>query len=58
MATTYVIGAGASRHAKYPLASEMGKGLIEFMLGTDQPPFARIQAQSLIEQFGPVSSPV
>jgi hypothetical protein len=38
VATTYVIGAGASRHAKYPLASEMGKRLIEFMLGMDQHP--------------------
>lgn len=39
MATVYVIGAGASRHAKYPLASEVGTGLIEFMLGVDQHPF-------------------
>jgi hypothetical protein len=52
VATTYVIGAGASRHAKYPLASEMGKGLIEFMLGMDQHPFAPIQARCLIKQFG------
>jgi len=49
---TYLIGAGASRHAQYPLASEMGKGLIEFMLGMDQHPFAPIQARCLIEQFG------
>ena len=40
VATTYVIGAGASRHAKYPLASEMGQGLIQFMLGMDQHPYA------------------
>jgi hypothetical protein len=52
MGTVYVIGAGASRHAQYPLASEMGKGLIEFMLGVDQHPFARIQARCLIKQFG------
>ena len=51
MATVYVIGAGASRHAQYPLASEMGKGLIEFMLGVDHP-FAFIQARCLIKQFG------
>ena len=52
MATTYVIGAGASRHAKYPLASEMGQGLIKFMLGMDQHPYAPIQARCLIEHFG------
>lgn len=52
MATVYVIGAGASRHAQYPLASEIGKGLIEFMLGMDQHPWAPIQARCLIKQFG------
>lgn len=52
MATTYVIGAGASRHAKYPLAFEIGKGLIEFMFGLDRHPFAPVQARCLIEQFG------
>ena len=51
MSAVYVIGAGASRHAKYPLAPEMGKGLIEFMLG-NQHPFAPIQARCLIKQFG------
>ena len=49
---TYVIGAGASRHAEYPLASEMGKGLIEFMLGMNQHPYAPFQARCLIKQFG------
>jgi hypothetical protein len=52
VATVYVIGAGASRHAQYPLASEMGKGLIELMLGVDQHPCAPIQARCLIKQFG------
>jgi hypothetical protein len=52
VATVYVIGAGASRHAQYPLASEMGKGLIEFMLGVDRHPYAPIQARCLIKQFG------
>jgi len=47
--TTYVIGAGASRYAKYPLASEMGQGLINFMLRMDQRPYASIQARRLIE---------
>jgi hypothetical protein len=51
VSTVYVIGAGASRHAEYPLASEMGKGLIDFMLG-NQHPLASIQARCLIEQFG------
>jgi hypothetical protein len=50
VATTYVIGAGASRHAKYPLASEMGQGVIEFMLNM-QWPFPD-QARFLIERFG------
>lgn len=51
VATLYVIGAGASRHAHYPLTAEMGKGLIEFMLGVDHP-YAPIQARCLIKQFG------
>lgn len=51
MSTVYVIGAGASRHAEYPLAPEMGKGLIEFMLAS-QHCFAPIQARCLIGQFG------
>ena len=52
MATTYVIGAGASRHAKYPLAPEMGRGQIKFMLGMDQHPYIPIEARFLIEHFG------
>jgi hypothetical protein len=51
VATAYVIGAGASRHAQYPLAPEMGKGLIEFMLRMKHP-WAPVQARCLIEQFG------
>jgi len=50
--TVYVIGAGASRHAQYPLASEMGKGLIQFMLGMHQHSYAPVQARCLIKQFG------
>jgi hypothetical protein len=50
VSTTYVIGAGASRHAAYPLASNMGKGLIDFMLGM-QMPFPQ-QARLLAQQFG------
>ena len=52
MGTVYVIGAGASRHAQYPLASEMGKGLIQFMLGMHQHSYAPVQARCLIKQFG------
>ena len=50
MATTYVIGAGASHHAKYPLASEMGQGVIDFMRGMEEP-FPQ-QARCLAERFG------
>src|ERR1035438_3314077 len=50
MATTYVIGAGASRHAQYPLASEMGQGVINFMLGM-QAPFPQ-QVRHLTKRFG------
>ncbi len=50
MATTYVIGAGASRHAQYPLASEMEQGVIHFMLSM-QAPFPQ-QARHLTQQFG------
>ena len=32
MITTYVFGAGASRDVGYPLASDMGADLLDFML--------------------------
>jgi hypothetical protein len=32
MPTTYVLGAGASLHAGYPLASTMGEGVLDFVL--------------------------
>ena len=54
VATTYVIGAGASRHAQYPLASEMGQGVIHFMLGM-QAPFPQ-QARHLTQRFGAQSN--
>jgi hypothetical protein len=51
--TTYVLGAGASIHANYPLASKMGGELLEFMLNYK---FAddrfRLSAENLIEIFG------
>lgn len=51
MGTTYVFGAGASFHAKYPLCASMGAGLLEFML---QYPISRYRdsANVLIELFG------
>jgi len=51
MATTYVLGAGASRHAGYPLACEMGKALLEEMLkSTDGQ--GQAYAEYLIDNFG------
>ncbi len=50
MATVYVIGAGASRHAQYPLATDMGQGVINFMMSL-QCPFPQ-QARKLIDCFG------
>jgi hypothetical protein len=51
MSTTYVFGAGASRDVGYPLASEMGDGLLDFMLKS---PDASIHAsgQFLVDTFG------
>ena len=51
MSTTYVFGAGASRDVGYPLASDMGDGLLDFMLKS---PDASIHAsgQFLIDTFG------
>jgi hypothetical protein len=49
--TTYVFGAGASRDVGYPLASDMGDGLLDFMLNS---PDAMIRASGefLIDTFG------
>ncbi len=51
MPTVYVLGAGASRDAGYPLASEMGGALFEYMLKSEN---ARIRASAefLIDTFG------
>jgi hypothetical protein len=51
MSTTYVFGAGASLHAGYPLASTMGEGLLDFMLGYPFPPYPG-EAQFVIDTFG------
>jgi hypothetical protein len=55
MTTTYVLGAGASRDIGYPLASEMGEHLFEYMLNSAD---ARAQssAEYLIDVFGKCSN--
>jgi hypothetical protein len=49
--TTYVFGAGASSDVGYPLAADMGDGLLDFMLKSPDP---SIQASGhfLIDTFG------
>lgn len=51
MTTTYVLGAGASLHSGYPLASTMGAALLDFMLAYPIPPYPDT-AQFLIDTFG------
>lgn len=51
MATVYVFGAGASRDAGYPLASEMGGALFEYMLKSENVSI-RASAEFLIDTFG------
>lgn len=51
MAVVYVLGAGASRDIGYPLASEMGERLFDFMLASGNP-FSRASAEFLIDRFG------
>ena len=55
MATTYVIGAGASLHVGYPLAPTMGRGLLDFMLHYPLQPYPSA-ARLLIETFGQLSN--
>lgn len=49
--TTYVFGAGASRDVGYPLASEMGDGLLDFMLRSPDNSI-RASGQYLVDNFG------
>ena len=49
MGIVYVFGAGASRHVGYPLASEMGDGLINYMLSVES---ARNSAEFIVDRFG------
>src|ERR1700691_1345615 len=51
MTRTYIIGAGASRHAGYPLASEMGDALLNFKLHSEDLRL-RASAEYLIGNFG------
>ena len=51
MTTTYVFGAGASCDAGYPLASQMGSALLEFMLKSEDV-WIRASAEFLIDTFG------
>jgi hypothetical protein len=51
MTTTYVFGAGACRHAGYPLASEMWEGLMDFMFRSGDIQ-GRAYAEYLIDNFG------
>jgi hypothetical protein len=51
MTTTYVLGAGASRHAGYPLATEMAEGLMMNMLNSEDT-LGRPYAEYLIQRFG------
>ncbi len=49
--TTYIFGAGASKHAGYPLASTMGRDLIEAMRGSGDQTLSGY-AELAVETFG------
>jgi hypothetical protein len=49
--TTYVFGAGASRDVGYPLAADMGDGLLDFMLKSPDPSIQG-SGRFLIDTFG------
>jgi hypothetical protein len=51
MTTTYIFGAGASRDAGYPLASEMGKELLKFMVGSSDL-WIRASGEFVSDMFG------
>jgi hypothetical protein len=51
MTTVYAFGAGASRDAGYPLASNMGTALLEFMLNSENA-WIRTSAEFLVDTFG------
>lgn len=51
MSTVYILGAGASKHVGYPLISEMGKEMLEWMAAFPNGYF-RPAADFVAEQFG------
>jgi hypothetical protein len=51
MSVVYVFGAGASKHVGYPLASEMGGLLLDYML-TSNDMESRARAEFLVDTFG------
>jgi hypothetical protein len=51
MRTTFVFGAGASLHAGYPLASQMGEALLDFMCKSSNP-LQQDAGWFLIDTFG------
>lgn len=51
MSTAYVFGAGASRHVGYPLTTNMGSDLLEWMLKFPGDRY-RASSELLTEQFG------
>lgn len=54
--TVYVLGAGASWHAGYPLASEMGKGLLDWMQVNRPDLEWHIVAEQITERFSNTAS--
>jgi hypothetical protein len=51
MSTVYIFGAGASKHVGYPLISEMGKEMLEWMMAYPNGRF-RSAAEIVAERFG------
>jgi hypothetical protein len=51
MKTTFVFGAGASRGIGYPLANDMGAGLLSYMVASENPSI-RSSGEFLEERFG------
>jgi hypothetical protein len=46
-ATGFVLGAGASRDVGYPLAADMGTGLLDFMQNSEKPAIRKIDPNLL-----------
>jgi hypothetical protein len=50
--TVYILGAGASVHAKYPLTNELGSRLIDWAAGPGVNEMCRVHLQELFEIYG------